>query len=329
VTVPRTSATIRIVLALLALLLIQAPQKAPERDVSKFSVHELVKELPPFGDHAWDLSREKEPLLSVRAQTELRERIHKGAVLDQADWQVILLDKGYLQWRTRWPKGKCFAVQLHLPDLPVRLLLAPAIADGKPADSSFGSSSCPIGDSLEWGSGYQELGWLAAGQKVVQFDVRPYYATGSAAGLATQRVLSVGAIAIDVEQVASIDDVLVPVTDPGIGSRLTKKLSVRLPQREPWLFFGEIDWPADIACSLEVTLLEKGRAVEARRFVRRGPHEALPLAHLPAAIASGLEPATGWTLRLRGTSKGALVNWNATQYWSGEIELPLADLIRR
>lgn len=316
-------------LALLALLLIQAPQKAPERDVSKFSVHELVKELPRFGDHALDLSREKEPPVCVRAQTELRERIRKGAVLDQADWQVILLEKGYLQWRTRWPKGKCFAVHLRLPDLPVRLVLVPDVPDAKPADSSFGNSICPLGDSLEWGSGYQELGWLAAGQKVVHFDVRPYYATGSAAALTTQRVLSVGSLAIDVEQVASIDDVLGPVADPEIGNRLTGKLSVRLPQREPWLFFGETDWPADIACSLEVTLLEKGRAVEARQFFRRGAHEALPLVHLPAAIASGLEPATGWTIRLRGTSKQVLLDWRAKQYWSGEIEIPLADLIRR
>jgi hypothetical protein len=37
----------------------------------------------------------------------------------------------------------------------------------------------------------------------------------------------------------------------------------------------------------------------------------------------------GQTLFVRGDPKYALRDWDATQYWAGEIEVPLADLIRR
>jgi len=315
------------VLVALALLLAQAP--APQQSLGKLTLHELVKEIPRFVDVSWALRHETERPPSIRAEDELRERIRMGAVLDLADWETILVEKGYLRWRSHWPKGKPFAVHLFVPELPVRVILAPGIPGGKLADSSFGGSPCPVGDPLEWSLGYQELGVLAADQSRVRFDVRPYYVTGTAAALATQRVLSVGTITVDVEQVAQVDEVVAPISNPALDRVLTEGLSIQSAAQGPWIFLSELEWPSDLACSLEVTLLREGRCIDALELFRRGTVQGLPLKHLPRAIVSGAESSKGWSIRLRGTSKRVLMKWNATRYWAGEIEVPLADLTRR
>ncbi len=91
------------------------------------------------------------------------------------------------------------------------------------------------------------------------------------------------------------------------------------------------DWwqTAWLACSLDIELLHDGTIVEARQTSLPIPgHETLALHHLPRAVARGEQPARGWSVRVRGTSKNVLRDWDATQYWAGVVEVPLADLIR-
>jgi hypothetical protein len=53
------------------------------------------------------------------------------------------------------------------------------------------------------------------------------------------------------------------------------------------------------------------------------------LRDLPQTVANGSNRSSGWSVRFKGTAKRVLRNWFAARYWAGEIEVPLAGLIRR
>jgi hypothetical protein len=89
--------------------------------------------------------------------------------------------------------------------------------------------------------------------------------------------------------------------------------------------------PPQLACELEAALLREGEVVS--RFdldlAGDGSLERREVPGLAPGIASGEEPAEGWTLRLRGAAKAALHDWDATRSWAGELEIAVADLVAR
>jgi len=308
--------------AAFALLLVQA--QAPQGRDAELGIHQLVKELPRFGDAFWDSSPEKEPPLSIRAQNSLRERMRNGAVLDLDDWNVILIDKGYLRWRARWPVDHAFAVGLHIPDLSegLGIELTPALAGGTPARAfrrSRVTGCCSGGGDGPLLDDWQTLGWLDRAQHQLSLELR---VIGSTQPL--------GVLNLRVEPVTGIGEAILPTTDPVRGAALAGCLRIDDADFSARLFVGDWEQPDWLACSLDIELLHGREIVEVTQSPLRGwPHESLALKHLPRAVARGEEPAKGWSLRVRGTSKNVLRDWNATQYWAGEIEVPLADLIRR
>jgi hypothetical protein len=50
----------------------------------------------------------------------------------------------------------------------------------------------------------------------------------------------------------------------------------------------------------------------------------------PVSNTAEADPAErqGWVLRVRGTSRDILRNWDANTYWKGRLEIPLDEAIR-
>jgi hypothetical protein len=324
-------------LALLAFLALQASAQ----DVSKLSVHELVKDLPRFGDHSFDLSREKDPPLSIRAQNELRERMRNGAILDLADWKTILLEKGYLCWRERWPKDEPFAIGLHVPPLweSLSIELTPRLAGWQKAGATDLHGLCGF---AQVDTDYQELGRLSGTDRKVEFGLVvsvPLWGKNDATGATTTRVDRLGSITIPLTPVSGIDDAVPPLADRALRERIGMRIASRL---ELWECAAAFTPPsvtvagkrtavaAAIALNLDGEIRHKGQLIESFSCgLRRDSPHLCDLTKLPVAVVRGTESALGWSLVLKGSPKGVLRDWEATQYWAGEIEVPLADLIRR
>jgi hypothetical protein len=176
------------------------------------------------------------------------------------------------------------------------------------------------------------LGQLAPGHQSIRLQVRPYYASASVAAIATRRVLTVGTISIDVEGVERIEDAIEGSADAPLGRALAQALRFEDFPTSPGLVASEIDWPTGLTGSIDIQVLHRGKPVEVVELFGARGHASLrvlSLPRLPRGLAAGTEACRDWTLRLQGTSKRVLRDWDATQYWTGEIEVPLADLIRR
>jgi hypothetical protein len=145
-------------------------------------------------------------------------------------------------------------------------------------------------------------------------------------------VLTVGTISIDLECVELIEDAIKGTADPVLSRAFARALRFEDCPTAPCLVASEIDWPAGLTGSIDVQVLHRGKLVEAGEWF--GAHASasprvFSLPHLPHGLAIGADSCRDWTLRVRGTSKRVLREWDATEYWAGEIEVPLADLIRR
>ncbi|MBK7644180.1 MAG: hypothetical protein IPJ19_14225 [Planctomycetes bacterium] len=327
-------------LAMLALLLVQAPVQAPELDLSKANVHELVKVLRHFGDHTWELGREKEPPLGVRAENELRERIRKGAVLDLADWQTILLEKGYLQHRERWPKEEPFAIGLHVPPICAGLSieLAPhTLGWSKARAIDLGGGACMGGGD----GGDQVLGALFWTDREVVFDLSVTMLVPGgdrdprAEGAQTEHL---GSIRIPVQAVKTLEEAVPRVVDRELDSRIQRLIAAGVCvvlEREPGMpahafaRLGLESHPAGVLLALKCVAFEHGQARGSAERSLGASQKAAYLLDLPESVVQSKQSAREWTLKFTGSNAKALRTWYATQYWSGEFEVPLADLIRR
>lgn len=313
---------------MLGALLLLLQSRSP--DLRTLGTEQLAALIPRADDPALLAAAASNEPVSWPVLDELRSRIDRGEVLSIEAWRTILVERGYLRRRARWPVGRQFALGLQPIYLPVRLVLATHLPGGTPTSSSSGEAHCVDDGWLRGRMGYQTVGWLAPGQSRVSIDVRPYYVAGSPAGHATQRVLCAGTIEIAVEQVQSIDEVLEPVTDPEWGRTLVRHFHLQLAGRGTCLFEDRFEWPRRLGAALDCTVLHDGRVIDARRMEPSFPgHRVLPLPFLSRALAGVDGSLAGWTLRVRGTPKRVLEDWRATQYWAGEFEVPLADLLRR
>lgn len=304
---------------------------ASGQGLERVGLHALVTMIPRCGEPETKLlpkSGDPFQIDYVPTLRELRRRIALGTTLDLACWQTILIDKGYLRWRKKWPASIPFSLDLRLPPIQdsFALELVAELADSERVRRTLGAPLCCLDARPE-----PSLGRLKPGHQSIRLQVRPYYASGSAAGVATQRVLTVGTISIDVECVERVEDAIEAATDPLLGRTLAEGLRIEDCPTAPCLIATDIDWPAGLTGSIDVQVLHGGKPVEALEWFGARPRASprvLSLQHLPRGLAAGTESCRGWTLRLRGTSKRVLSARDATTYWAGEIEVPLADLIR-
>ena len=313
-------------LAALALLALQAPPQ----DLTRIDLHALVALIPRQGAEVMRLDPVSQGWSLEPSLWELERRIRAGTTLDLECWRTILIDKGFLRWRAKWPVHVPFGVSLLLPPIHAELELAlvseipgaeiPRIKAGVP---SFPSDCEPA----------LRLGMVTAGPQTIRFDVWPRFASQVVPA-------SVGTISIEVEGVPRIENAMDAADDPQLGAILMRSIRVEpgstaqcmSVSSPPYLHPDEVDWPARLTTSIDLELLHDGRVVEAGEWwgVRRGRNSPIFfLQKLPYDVADGSRSSRGWTLRVGGTSKRVLRDWDATSYWAGSVEIPLADLIGR
>lgn len=314
----------------------RAPHQDSE-DLSCLGLHALVARIPRSGESSWTNDPATGRLGLVPPLAELRRRLASGATLELDDWRTILLEKGYLRWRRRWPIEEPFAISLHLPALEqgLRVELVPRLAGWGRARASHWERMCGLGmQALRDEEDYQVLGKLPADASALEFDLVPELAVGAGKGRRPALARTLGPIRIEVQPVATLDEVLERRSDdlPGRELRRALELVWRPDGTGPgraWLW-ARTGWRS-LAASVDAHLERGARSFPSTRLVlheaRMDP--AVRLEGLPAEIALGRRCADGWTLHLRGVPAGVLRDWDATSYWAGAIEVPLSELIRR
>lgn len=323
---------------MLQALVLALALQAPARDVRSLSERELVGLIPRCGESDWITDPATGYLQLVEPLRELRGRFRSGKTLDLECWRTILIDKGYLRWRKDWPVSEPFAVCLHLPALEqgLRVRLVPRIREWKPAMASHWEMMCGLGADARWSEEeYQVLGPLDSKQTLIEFDLVPDARGREWKRDKTALAHSVGPFRIEVEPVKSVDQVLTRRDDelPARELRRGLRLEIQSIREGPslvWLTMKSL-WPSSLAASIDVHLVRGGQEFRSRNLClnERPGFPAVPLEGLTPDIASGRRSAKDWSVRLRGVSAGALRDWDATSYWGGEIEVPLADLTGR
>ena len=175
------------------------PQDLSEAPPAAPSSLELVRGFPKLGS-GWQVRNPATGQWEMApAVTQLLARIKSGERLDIESWRVLLLEKGYLRWRRKWPIREPFAVSLRAPGFTSSygVRLVPHVAGWRPAEASHHFAMCGLGsDILAARESYQELGDLRAGQTSVRFELY--------AGTCNSEQLCPGGIEIDVEDRKSV-----------------------------------------------------------------------------------------------------------------------------
>lgn len=330
-------------LALLAWILLGSVDAAQE--LSRLTVHELVCRIPRLRDDPGLLDDPAAQAAAQRGLAELRQRLERGAALELRDWKTILFEKGYLRWRERWPVDEPFALALHAPRIGsgLRVRLVPRAHAWRSASATDHPPLCGFAESAEWDQeDFQELGQLERLDREIEFELRvllPSLEAPFGGCMETHPETCLGTIAIPVEPVARLEEVLPCMADRELEARIGRAIASGMrvcvgdvPLRGPWIgLAGAIDGiPGTVALHVEGAVRHDGRTVQVLSFDLEpcsAPH--VRLRALPLEVARGGGDARAWTLGLHGTSYGVLRRWDATSYWAGVIEVPLAQWIRR
>ena len=322
---------------LLALLLVLAAQ-GPGQDLSQLELHALVQLLPRHDEPDWETDPADGRIRLVPVVAEVRRRIEAGTSLDLECWRTILIDKGYLRWRAQWPVSEPFAVCLHLPALEqgLSVALVPRVTGWTRPQASHWELMCGLEARARWDrEEYQVLGPLAADRRTIEFDLVPEYRDFLWKRGRTALPSSVGPIRIQVEPVASIDEVLTRRTDELPGRELLRSLRLEIQPESsgPGRVYlrTKSSWPRTLAARVDVRLVQGTRKHPPTSLWLNESMDspAAILDGLPVDVAKGKRSAEGWTLRLQGTPRGVLRDWDATSYWAGSVEVLVADLIGR
>jgi hypothetical protein len=158
-----------------------------------------------------------------------------------------------------------------------------------------------------------------------------------------------GELAFDVEVVASVDDVVIPVAGFEIDSAVRASTSLEFAggiSRRAFLRV-ERDVAAyhvldGVALSLDVELVWRGETLATGSVIYPDPEVLQPwfepgvapftrlaLPELPPECETDPAAREGWVLRLCGTSRDVLGVWECDARWIGDVEIPLAEAIER
>ncbi len=287
---------------------------------------------------------------------ELRRRVDAEGIAD-LNWNIILRRCDLISNRKKWPKDHLYAIGLSTPGWAglCEITLKPRVRGWVPAGAgSLFPEHC--GNAVEWKierESYQELGSLDATMRHVDFDV-DVTQVRSESWLAPGRKESQwhGFISIPVEPVATLNECLAPVregsVDRGIVERISLgeyDLSVRVPEAPGhvvtvWTTLAPPARHPRMAFSGELQLLRDGKvqwrgAMHPRHWDRMevgGLKDTWELGgslRNASAESFGEEERSHWTVRIVGNGDEALRNFRATEYWAGQFEVPLTQLVQQ
>jgi hypothetical protein len=321
-----------------AVLMALGASEIQEPSLAKLTDRQLAARIPRRGEPQGSMDPVTKHWTLDPVLAELRRRVEAGNVLDVECWRTILTDRGYLRWREIWPTEVPFAVSFHVPALGqgLEVVLAPSEPGWLPASASHWEMMCGLGmDTMGWSEEYQELGPLRSDATKITFLISIEMPLDRKSGAARPPPARIGTVAIDVRPVARLDEVLQRTEDADMAKAIASSLRLEVARNAQhrnaaWLE-AAFEAPPHVACNLEVTLVRDGKPLPFSNLWldplrRRGSAE---VTGLEPQIVWGRKPTTGLSLRLRGTPANVLRNWDATHYWTGELEIPVADLVER
>ena len=343
---------------MLASLLLLAQQPAfREHPLADLSLHELALQMPAEAQ-LYDGSLSGSP--QELAFFELSSRLRQGEHLSIEDWRFILVDRGWLHWRERWPQAEPFAVRMHrIPFFQVHfwLELVPRVKDWKSARWAPEPGCTNTREYYEW-EDYQVLGRLTAPEMDIELDLFEWPHPRSPQADRTR----LGTITIHVSAVKSREDCLPALKDKQLEAQIAERLrhAVQLGRNpagevgpgSPLVIDPGFHVPG-VALGLAAFLREAGQPTVSTWCVAQGERygfaweaggsrvaDCVRVDEAETVIEQMLMRAgkphpfehlriSGQTLVLRGSAEHALRDWDATQYWAGEVEIKLADLVPR
>ncbi len=297
--------------------------------------------------------------------------LRAGETMPDALWRKALLETGTIRVRKRWPVDVPFAVNMHKPAWlgPALITLTRRGASVRTATRGairpIGCGTCQFDSNCER---HFEFGYVELGEQAIDFDVRIERGMTSneliKAQLKARRlgvksginqgspppVLWSGALKIEVEGVASLDDALPPVCEREHDAAVREALSLAFRSKrrgQPQSRSGELSLAAPddralhgLGLSLNVELLKGDTVMEQLHLLAtspgagpfgRDPREGWkrPLQALPRSLESDSADRSAWSVRVVGVETDALRLWDATQRWDGELTLSLDELLER
>jgi hypothetical protein len=336
---------------LLAAFALASPAVAQEaartgEELATLGLDELIERLPPVGEE-WAKGTGSRTLPLVPVAAEFRARIEGGAELTAEQWMRALTRSGALRLRERWPASEPFAVSMTAPGW---LRWSSVTVDPRDsglasarAGSTAGRFDCGFyGARVVEGWRHQELGRLAPGTRSLPIELVLRRGKASPAPPGTKTgVFFRGAGSLEVDVVATVDEVVPPRASAELDGAVRESLSVSFGSSEGERHVGVLLTPAlrlarlaGLGISLDVELLENGEPREVVQLVAEATDPRDYTAHrglsaLPIALEQESAGRAAWSVRVTGTSRDVLRLWNAEARWSGSFEVPLEELVER
>ncbi|QDU67628.1 hypothetical protein [Engelhardtia mirabilis] len=325
-------------------------------DLAELDAASLVDRLPWVDD--WSTVADgRRQLVPVAEEVWARAREHR---LPDDQWRRLLLEKGVLRYHPRWCADRPFAVSMRA--LPVgeqiRISLDP-VREGL-GDASCGNLRpmlCGLASmSILHEELCQELGVLPLGRHDLGFDVlvesEPESWWTSPGGEAPLRpVLWRGTLSIEVEVVESLAGAIAPVADADVDGAVRSALSLEFldrgwsqPRAQLRVQPDSIAHPQlrDLGLSLELQVLRRGFPVGEPARLAVGdygmnsdwsfdafgvPGDSVFLEAVHPGLITNVDARDLLSVRVRGTGEGLERLWHARRHWSGELEIPLVELM--
>jgi hypothetical protein len=321
---------------------------------SQLSLDELLARLPRVDqEQRYDaLTRQ---WVAVPAVEEMIRRLHSGAKLSDDQWRETLLRTGVLRFRSKWSADLSCAVSLRRPSwLPsAEVELFSNRCGVKSTEASWWSEGCCQRTDVDerLAANFRTLGRLPLGNHELTFEAsvnvrdreaRAKYGLEWSSGLLWSAPLRV-----EVEIVPTLDDAIPPYQDAEIDAAVRESVSVSFPH---WagdcdphidLLRDTIRHPvlADVAVSLCIEVVRERNTRETLQLVGGLLNDpvidctpSLDSANssaLSCELESNPSAQRAWSLRVSGTTDRIERLWGATRRWSGTIEIPLDEAIRR
>ena len=279
---------------------------------------------------------------------EIGRRAREGQLSERA-WVELLVREDVIHTRPRWPTNMPLGISIRRPTWisPKRITVEAIDPPLGTVDETDLVDLSPLIDCLidagEMGRGddRRQLGALPAGTRVVTFEVRIEGMTNpwSPYSLLREKPQSSwkGRLKVPIDAVGRAEDCLPAAFGAEIDAAVRESLHAGFQQGsvEPLvlgLHHSVSTHPilAGVGLSLVVELLKDGQLSE-QTSLRAGGQDlasTCQLESIPRRFAEGPD-RDRWQLRIRGEPAGVLALWEAESYWTGELTIPLAELIER
>ena len=278
----------------------------------------------------------------------IAELIRRGAVEEMAGWQwrLYLRRAGVIEAPGAWPEGEPVPVRVTYPSWWTPELVEIRVRDPGSDESHRAGLTQTLVCGIDSGFGQPPSHLMVEGGETITLGVSVRTGKGAADPAVHPRVLWEGAMSFPVRRVSDAGEIVRGSAgaslERAIHAGVTPSLIVSTPTRS----LDEVLVALSVSPSLRsrapglaygfgAVLERDGEVVQSSSFPTlellggaRPPTFAVEDERLARALRSndGAEIAR-WTLRLTGDPRQALYDWERREVWSGEIEIPLVEIL--